>query len=928
MDTLSWIHHISPEELEKLYQKYLNDKQSVDQQWLRFFEGFEFARKNYNEDDVPASASNMGKEFSVMNLIQAYRQRGHYFTKTNPVRKRRTYKPDLSLENFGLEKADIDKEFAAGNEVGLGKTTLRQILQLLNETYCESVGVEFMYIRLPHIVEWLRNIMESSRNKTVFSDHEKISILEEIADSVFFEQFLQKRFPGQKRFSLEGAENFIPALHTMIKHAAKQGVREFVIGMAHRGRLNVLANIMKKPVEQIFAEFQGKEFDEINLLGDVKYHMGYVSKYQIDNNTDVSITLSVNPSHLEAVAPVVQGLARSKADSVTNGFNLIIPVVVHGDASVAGQGVVYEQVQMSELNAHRAGGTIHIVINNQVGFTTDYLDGRSSIYCTDIAKVIQSPIFHVNGDDAEAVAYVMKLAVDYRMKFNKDVFIDLLCYRRHGHNESDEPKYTQPLLYKAIDTHENPLKIYAKSLINEGIVSELKINELQTARFEMLDQNLSVSKEMKKVHMDTFLNEQWNHVQPADEDMFSIETKTTVDIDIIQELGRKANSLPTDIKVYNKLKRLLDARLNMLETDSIDWALAEQLAYATLLTEGANIRLCGQDTERGTFSHRHAVINPEGSDEKYIPLNHLQKNQGKFQIYNSLLSEYAVLGFEYGYAMFRPDDLTIWEAQFGDFANGAQIIIDQFISSAEEKWGVMNNLVLFLPHGYEGQGPEHSSARIERFLNMCANYNMDVAQCSTPANFFHLLRRHLKRPWRKPLVVFTPKSLLRHPQCISKLEDFSTDSFKIFIQEQKINKNNIEHLVLCSGKICYDLLDEKQERKTDTLAIVRLEQLYPFSVEILKDLLSKYPNVKQLTWLQDEPANMGAWSFLSKWLRPLGFRLVSRPFSSSPSTGSYDLHKLRHIKLIEKLFGECNCQRSKDECKMLCLGATPSNIQL
>jgi 2-oxoglutarate dehydrogenase E1 component len=926
MDHLSWLQHISAQEIEELYQQYLNDKQSVGEQWFKFFEGFEFARKNYSDSFSVEHSSDISLEFSVLDLIQAYRQRGHYFTKTNPVRKRRTYRPDLSIENFGLTELHLDREFAAGNDVGIGKATLNNILNLLDETYCHSVGVEYMYIRQPVIVEWLREKMETTRNRADFSVDKKKYLFAKLSDSVLFENYLQKRFPGQKRFSLEGAENLIPAVHVMIEYAANLGVSEFVFGMPHRGRLNMLANVMQKPVEKIFGEFGGKEFDEVHLLGDVKYHMGYISQRKTADGKTIMLTLSPNPSHLEAVGPVVQGIARSKMKE--NPPDSVIPILIHGDASIAGQGVVYEQIQMSELPAHHVGGTIHIVINNQIGFTTDYLDGRSSIYCTDVAKVIQSPIFHVNGDDIEAIAYVMKLAVDYRMKFQKDIFIDLLCYRRHGHNESDEPRYTQPLLYKAIEAHDNPLAIYGKLLIAQKVISEGDLTNIQENYFSVMDRTLEESKTLEKIHMDMFLGERWKHIPRVDEDEIYTPVETAVDVDVIMEIGRKINTFPTGKKLYTKLKRLYDARLNMLEQDAVDWGMAEQLAFATLLNEGSHVRLCGQDVERGTFSHRHSVVIFDDSQDKYYPLNHIRKGQANFEIYNSLLSEYAVLGFEYGYALFRPDDLTIWEAQFGDFANGAQIIIDQFLSSAEEKWGVMNNLVLFLPHGYEGQGPEHSSARIERFLNQCANYNMDVVQCSTPANFFHLLRRHLKRPYRKPLVAFTPKSLLRHPACVSKVDDFTDGRFEMIIDDNTVAKEDVLHFVFCSGKVYYELIDAREKRNIKNMAIVRLEQLYPFPILSLKEVISNYSSAMHFSWVQDEPANMGAWGFLSKWLRPMGFNLISRPFSSSPATGSYEFHKIRQKKIIDKVFGECVCERSKKECKMLCLGSVPGEIQL
>jgi 2-oxoglutarate dehydrogenase E1 component len=928
MDNNSWIHHMSPQEIEDLYLQYKKDPSSVDEEWFKFFQGFDFASANYPIQKKQDSAAYVGKEFNVIELIQAYRQRGHYFTQTNPVRKRRTYTPDLSLSNFGLDESDLDTVFAAGNEVGLGSTSLRNILQLLQQTYCNQLGVEYMYIRLPEIVEWLQEKMESVRNNPVFNPEEQKQLLVQLSQSVFFEKFLQKRFPGQKRFSLEGSENFIPAIHHMLQYASDMGVKEVVFGMAHRGRLNMLANVMKKPINQMLAEFDGREYDEFHLLGDVKYHLGFVSKQKYGKANDVTLTLCPNPSHLEAVGPVVQGIVRAKAREYQNRYNSVIPVVVHGDASVSGQGVVYEQIQMSELPAHKVGGTIHIVINNQIGFTTDYLDGRSSIYCTDVAKVIQSPIFHVNGDNIEAIAYTMQLALEYRMKFNKDVFIDLLCYRRYGHNESDEPKYTQAQLYKAIESHENPLVIYSKVLIEKNIISQDSMVEMEQTYFSEMDDSLQNSKSLEKLHIKPFMYEQWKDIPRGDEDHIYSEVHTAVDVDVLVEIGRKINTLPKDIDVYSKLKRLLESRLNMLETDTIDWGFAEQLAFASLLNEGTHVRICGQDVERGTFSHRHAVVNHLDTTQKYLPLNHIRNGQAQFEIYNSLLSEYAVLGFEYGYALTNPHDLIIWEAQFGDFSNGAQIVIDQFISSAEEKWSVMNNLVLFLPHGYEGQGPEHSSARMERFLNLCANYNMDVVQCSTPANFFHVLRRHIKRPYRKPLVLFTPKSLLRHPLCVSQIDQFTETDFSLLIDDSSIDKNQVSHIVLCSGKVYYDLMEQREKKNNTSTAFVRIEQLYPFPFENVKKILQQYEHVQKFTWVQDEPANMGAWAFVSRWLRPMGFKLISRPLSTSPATGSYILHKQRQQKIFDKVFGDCECDKSHDECKMLCLGALPNEIQL
>jgi 2-oxoglutarate dehydrogenase E1 component len=928
MDTLSFLQSIHPEELEALYKQYQTDSKSVAADWQLFFKGFDLAVNQYPILPLKKEGVSLGKEFSVLELIAAYRQRGHYFTKTNPVRKRRVYKPDLSLSNFGLAESDLQTVFSASHEVGLHEATLAQIIELLEQTYCHSVGVEYMYIRLPDIVEWLQTKMEQVRNILVFSNSQKENIHTKLAHAVYFEQFIHKRFPGQKRFSLEGAESVIPALHFMIDYASTFDVQSVVFGMPHRGRLNILSNIFHKPLQDIFSEFAGKEYDDAGLLGDVKYHQGHQTRVSLGEDKEVELILSVNPSHLEAVGPVIQGLCRAKIDNEFHGnLNKVIPVIIHGDASIAGQGVVYEEIQMSELSGYKTGGTIHIVINNQIGFTTNYLDARSSIYCTDVAKVIQSPIFHVNGDDVEAMVYVFQLAVDYRLKFNKDVFIDVLCYRKYGHNESDEPRYTQPELYKIIEKHPNPLQIYSEKLLAENILTNEGIKHQEEQIVKQFDDCLNESQKRNKISIKQFLYPIWENITKATEEDYLISYETAVNIDILLEVGRKANTLPQGIQVYNKILKLLHSRRVMLDEDRIDWALAEQLAYGTLLNEGVQIRISGQDVERGTFSHRHAVLLVEDTFEKYIPLNHIRKGQATFEIYNSLLSEYAVLGFEYGYALNSPNNLVIWEAQFGDFMNGAQIIIDQFISSAEEKWNAFNNLILFLPHGYEGQGPEHSSARIERFLNLSANLNMDVLQCSTPANFFHAIRRHMKRPFRKPMILFTPKSLLRHKDCVSKLEDFSEMNFQEVIDDTNSDTSSITKIVLCSGKIYYDLIDERARLDIKDTAIVRLEQLYPFPKNILNTVLQRYMNGNEFFWIQEEPVNMGAWKYVSQWLKQFDFKVIARPVSSSPATGSYEFHKLRHAKLIEKAFGECKCERSKIECKMICLSAE-NNIEL
>lgn len=933
MDVLSFLQSIDAKQLEELYRQYQNNSQSVPTDWQLFFKGFDLATNQYpvlpiKQEGLKKNDVNIGKEFNVLELIAAYRQRGHFFTKTNPVRKRRIYKPDLSLSNFGLSEDDLQTVFSASYEVGLNDATLSQILNLLEQTYCNTIGVEYMYIRLPDIVEWLQTKMEKVRNTLILSDIKKKKVLHKLSLAVHFEQFAHRRFPGQKRFSLEGAESVIPALHTMIEYSSVNDVESVVIGMSHRGRLNVLANIFNKPLQDIFSEFAGKEYDDYTLLGDVKYHLGYQTKISFEQDKEIELILSVNPSHLETVGPVILGLSRAKIDKEYEGnVNKILPIIIHGDASIAGQGVVYEEVQMSELNGYKTGGSVHIIINNQIGFTTNYLDARSSIYCTDVAKVVQSPIFHVNGDDIEAMVYVFQLAVDYRLKFNKDVFIDVLCYRKHGHNEGDEPRFTQPELYKIIEKHPNTLHIYSQKLISENTLTSEEIKQDEEQILQCFDNCYNESLKKERVSIKHFLYSNWEGIAKATNEDYLKEYETAVDIDVLLEIGRKVNTIPYTYQVYSKISKLLQSRRTMLDEDKIDWALAEQLAYGTLLNEGVNIRISGQDVERGTFSHRHSVLLLEDTLEKYVPLNHIRKGQAKFEIYNSLLSEYAVLGFEYGYALNYPNNLVIWEAQFGDFMNGAQIIIDQYISSAEEKWNVFNNLVMLLPHGYEGQGPEHSSARIERFLSLSANLNIDILMCSTPANFFHALRRHLKRPFRKPLVVFTPKSLLRHSACISKLEDFSEKNFQEIIDDKIGNKENITKLLLCSGKIYYDLIEERERLGKQDTAIVRLEQLYPFPKSILNIILENYPSVSEYSWVQEEPVNMGAWNYVSQWLKVIGFMVVARPISSSPATGSYEMHKLRHRKLLDKAFGECVCERSNMECKMVCLHSE-NNIEL
>ncbi len=921
MDNLNYLNNIDPELIEALYSQYQSDPESVDEQWRKFFDGFDFALKSY-----PAkSGSNLqtSDEFKVINLINDYRRRGHLFTKTNPVRKRRKYTPTLDIENYGLKKADLERTFEAGTEIGIGPTKLKEIVNFLQETYCSSFGAEYMFIREQNTLAWLRERFESTRNKPNFSVEEKKYILTKLERAVFFENFLQKKFPGQKRFSLEGAEAVIPALDAVMEKGSELGVEEFVIGMPHRGRLNVLTNIMRKPFEDVFSEFEGKEFDEEGLLGDVKYHLGYTVRRKTSKGKQVKLTLTPNPSHLEAVDPVVEGITRAKIDTVyQNDARKIVPVLLHGDASIAGQGVVYEVLQMEKLKGYSTGGTIHLVINNQIGFTTDYLDARSSTYCTDVAKTTLSPVFHVNGDDAEAVVFAVQMAVEFRNKFHKDVFIDILAYRKYGHNEGDEPRFTQPILYKAIEKHPNPYVLYKQHLIEEKVVTEEYCHKNEKKFMATLEENLTKGKKHKKNSIDNFLNETWQGIKKAVEDDCLKKADTAVSEDQLMFIADKLSSLPENKKFFRKTVRLQQQRKRLvMEEKKADWAMGELLAYGSLVAENIPVRLSGQDVERGTFSHRHAVLRLEDSEEKYIPLQNLMEDQAPFHIYNSHLSEYGVLGFEYGYSLSSPYSLTIWEAQFGDFANTAQVIFDQFLSSAEDKWNVMNDLVVLLPHGYEGQGPEHSSARIERFLTLAADNNMQIANCTTPANFFHLLRRQLKREFRKPLVIFTPKSLLRHPKVVSPLTDFTEGSFMAVIDDATADPEKVKRVVFCTGKLYYDLLEEKEKHGHEFIALIRIEQLYPFPKKKVLELTKKYHLAETFMWSQEEPANMGAWDFVRKTLsNDIRIIHIARPESGSPATGSSKFHVIQQLKIVEKTFHACDCPYIDYECEMACIG--------
>lgn len=917
MDRFSFLNAIHAQLIDDLYEQYRKYPDALEPSWKAFFQGFDFALENYGDEGyisengqpsvVVQQVSNSNipdeirKEFLVMNLIEAYRSRGHLFTKTNPVRDRRTYSPTLSIENFGLSTADLNTKFNCAIEIGLKEAiTLQNIINRLETIYCNSIGVEYMHIDNVEEKKFIRDFLQQNENKPQLSSQQKIEILRKLNQAVVFENYLNTKFVGQKRFSLEGNESLIPALDQLIIKSTKLGVQEVVLGMAHRGRLNVLTNIFGKSYKQIFSEFEGKEFEEDVFSGDVKYHLGVTNHIKTSDNKDIIINLVPNPSHLETVASLAEGITRAKIDNIYKDSKKVLPIVIHGDGAIAGQGIVYEIAQMMTLDGYKTGGTIHIVVNNQVSFTTNYLDARSAIYSTDIAKVTSSPVMHINADDAESVVHSLHFAAEFRARFGKDVYIDLLGYRKYGHNEGDEPKFTQPKLYKAISKHQNPKEIYKAKLMTEGVVSDEILKEMEAEFKDLLDKDFDTAKEIEKNRLDIFMSEIWKGYQY---EKGSIQTPidTSFDLEKLRELAVKISTLPADKKFINKITRLFATRLKMIEGNSIDWALGEWLAYATLLTEGHNVRISGEDVERGTFSHRHAVVKTEDTEEEYTPLQHI--SESRFDIFNSHLSEYGVLGFDYGYAMASPEMLTIWEAQFGDFVNGAQIIIDQYLVAAEEKWKAQNGLVMLLPHGFEGQGAEHSSGRLERFLELTANDNIIVANCTTPANFFHILRRQLKWNFRKPLVIMSPKSLLRHPRVVSPLEDLANGKFQPIIDDTTADANKVEKLVLCTGKLYYELLAKKEELNAENIALVRLEQIYPLQREDLDNILNKYSNRKELIWAQEEPENMGAWTYILRHLRNTGIDVIAPVSSGSPAPGSHKMFEKNQQGVINKVFG-------------------------
>lgn len=907
MNVKSYLYNADVNYIDDLYKQYQSDKTSVDFGWQKFFEGFELGQgKDLSNQAISEDAL---KEINVLNLINDYRKRGHLFTRTNPVRDRRKYTPTLDIQNFGLEEADLEKTFNAGVDVGIGPSKLKDIIAHLQTTYCESIGIEYIYIRNTDKFNWLKNIFETTKNQPNLSLKEKTRLLEKLNQAVVFENFLHTKYIGQKRFSIEGLECLIPALDSVIHYGSELGVDEFIIGMAHRGRLNVLANIFHKTYQEIFSEFEGKsvESEDYNneiFEGDVKYHLGYSSNVVTESGKQVHLSMSPNPSHLESVAPVVGGMVRAKLDNRYRGdFDKICPIIIHGDAALAGQGIVYETVQMSGLEANKIGGTIHIVTNNQVGFTTNYLDGRTSTYCTDVAKVTHCPVLHVNGDDVEAVVHAIKIAMSYRNHFNSDIFIDLLGYRKYGHNEGDEPRFTQPLLYQIIAKHPNPREIYKNKLLARGEIDAQLAKDMEIKFKSLLQEKLDIVRTAKKPikEVEQGVVNQWAKFDIPGTQTFNKPVDTKFDPKRWIEIARKTTSIPEDHPLFKKIEQVYHHRQEMIKIDNYDWAMGELMGYATLLDEGYSVRLAGQDSERGTFSHRHAVVKKEDSEEEYIPLRHVSEKQGHFFVYNTLLSEYAALAYEFGYASATPNTLTLWEAQFGDFSNGAQIITDQYISAGFAKWGRQNGLVMLLPHGYEGQGPEHSSGRPERFLQMCANYNMQIVNCSTPANLYHVFRRQMKRNFRVPLIIFTPKSLLRHPLCVSKLADFTQGQFQEVITDVFATAKTAKKVLFCSGKVYYDLLQKQSEDNRKDVAIVRIEQLYPLPEKQIEDIMKSYKDAK-FYWVQEEPKNMGAWTYMmqQELSNPLAY--IGRKASASPSTGLKSVHEKELADILTQAF--------------------------
>ncbi len=910
MKDYSYVFNAHPAFIESMYHNYQQDPTSVDEGWRLFFDGFEFSQNGHgvsdNEGQVAEKKHFSQKEFGVMSIIHGFRSRGHLLSTTNPLKARKDRHPHLDLADYGLEEADLQNVFFAGEEIGLKNATLAQILDKLRLIYCGNLGVEYAHIENREKRMWMREKIENRVFDGCYglSAAKKKQILNKLNGAVIFEKFLHTKYVGQKRFSLEGGETTIAALDAIISKGAEGSVEEVVMAMAHRGRLNVLANTLGKTYDQIFNEFEGTAIlDQSFGDGDVKYHLGFSSQIKMASDKTVHLKLAPNPSHLEAVNPVLEGFTRAKADVLYLGdYDRILPILIHGDSAAAGQGIVYETVQMSQLDGYYTGGTIHFVINNQIGFTTDYDDARSSTYCTAAASLVQAPVFHVNGDDPEAVVFASELAVEYRQKFNNDVFIDMVCYRRHGHNEGDDPKFTQPQMYELIDAHKNPRELYLAKLIARGDVDNNVGEELEKKFWAELQERLDMVKQKALPYKYQEPEQHWRKLKKTIDVADMVTPTTGITKKDADKILKHLMSLPDGFTPLAKINRLQKSKQDLLDKGQIDWSFGELMAYGSLMLQGNNVRLSGQDVKRGTFSHRHAVFVDEKTNERYNRLNTLNGANGKFLIYNSLLSEFAVLGFEYGYSQASPDHLAIWEAQFGDFYNGAQTIVDQFISAGESKWQRMSGLVMLLPHGMEGQGPEHSSARLERFLLMCANFNMIVCNVTTPANFFHMIRRQLAMPYRKPLIHMSPKSMLRHPECVSSIDE-CTGSTKFLEVIEDISVKKARRVLFCSGKIYYELNEYRKANNITDVAIVRVEQLYPLPETQIRNII-KQNNKAQCYWVQEESANMGSWSYLMTYFRKDPIELIARKASASPATGFKKVHDQQQEELIKTAFGE------------------------
>jgi len=926
MKDFSYITSSHPAFIESLYQDFLNNPESVDTELKKFFEGFDFAfAANANGSAngavngaagatgattaaaAPAAADiakDWMREIRVYRLILGYRNKGHLIADTNPIRQRRDRGANLDLSFFGLGEEDMDKTFNAGNLIGLGATTLRNIYTHLKNCYAGHVGIEFKYISEQKKIDWLTTEMERKFTNPLPFEKKK-RILEKLNQGVMFEKFLHTKYIGQKRFSLEGGETTIAALDEIINVAADHDVQEVVIGMAHRGRLNILANIMGKTYSQIFSEFEGTaKLDQTMGSGDVKYHMGYGSEVTTTGGKTIHLKLMPNPSHLEAVDPVVVGFARAKADILYNSdYDKILPILIHGDASVAGQGIVYEVLQMSELKGYLTGGTMHFVINNQIGFTTDFDDARSSDYCTSLASAVHAPVLHVNGDDPEAVIKCVQIATRYRQEFNSDIFIDMVCYRRHGHNEGDDPKFTQPHLYALIDQHANPREVYTSFLLQNGEADAQELAKSMEKKFwNDLQERLDEVKQNPLPYTYQQPELAWKSLSKATDADFDRSPATAISEQNFKTVFDAIMQWPENFNPIKKVEKILQDKIKLFTNENkVDWATGELMAYGSLLLDGNDVRMSGQDVQRGTFSHRHAVLRDENTDVSYNRLSRIPGAAGQFRIYNSLLSEYGVLGFEYGYAMANPNGLVLWEAQFGDFSNGAQTMIDQFIAAGEQKWSRMNGVTMLLPHGYEGQGPEHSSARMERFLQMCAELNMVITNITTAANFFHALRRQLAWQFRKPLINFSPKANLRHPGTYSHINEFTNGGFKEVIDDEFADVTQVKKVLFCTGKIYFDLAERQQKENRKDVAIVRVEQVYPLPVKQLEDLYRKYSRAVWF-WVQEEPLNMGAASFLQMNLKQINYGVISRHASAATATGYAKVHKQEQEEIIDTAF--------------------------